>query len=82
MGVVNAKPRPLYPRERDPVHIVQEPGWAPGPVWSSAKNFAPTGIPSPDRPVSKPTELSRLLKKNMNPVTLKEFEASRVECDK
>ena len=36
--VVNATPRPLYPRERDPVHIVQEAGWAPGPVWTGAKN--------------------------------------------
>jgi len=26
--VVNATPRPLYPRERDPVAILQEAGWA------------------------------------------------------
>jgi len=25
--------------------------WAPGLVWSGAENLAPTGIPSPDRPV-------------------------------
>jgi hypothetical protein len=48
--VVNATPRPLYPRERDPVPIVQEDGWAPGPVWTGAENLAPTGIRSPDRP--------------------------------
>ena len=35
---------------KDPVHIVQEAGWAPGPVWSGAKNLAPTGIRYPDRP--------------------------------
>jgi hypothetical protein len=35
---------------KDPVPIVQEAGWAPGPVWTCAKNLAPTGIPSPDRP--------------------------------
>jgi len=29
--VVNATPRPLYLRERDPVPIVLEAGWAPGP---------------------------------------------------
>jgi hypothetical protein len=29
--VVNATPQPLYPRERDPVPIVQEGGWAPEP---------------------------------------------------
>jgi hypothetical protein len=38
------------PRERDPVSIVQEAGWAPGPVWTDAENLAPTGIRSPDRP--------------------------------
>jgi len=27
--VVNATPRPLYPRERDPVPIVEEAEWAP-----------------------------------------------------
>ena len=42
--VVNATTRPLYPRERDPVPIVQEGGWAPGPVWSGAEeNLMPTG---------------------------------------
>jgi hypothetical protein len=48
--VVKSTPQPLYPRERDPVTIVQETGWAPGPVWTGAENLAPTGIRSPDRP--------------------------------
>jgi len=39
----------LYPQE-DPVPIVQEAGWAPGPVWTGAENLAPTGFRSPDRP--------------------------------
>jgi hypothetical protein len=26
------------------VPIVQEAGWVPGPVWTCAKNLAPTGI--------------------------------------
>jgi hypothetical protein len=30
--------------------IVQEAGWAPGPVWTGAENLTPTGIRSPDRP--------------------------------
>jgi len=30
--VVNATPRLLYPWERDPVPIVQEAGWASGPI--------------------------------------------------
>ena len=41
--------RPLYPC-KDPVPIVQEAGWAPGPVWTDAENLAYTGIRSPDRP--------------------------------
>ena len=48
--VVNTTPRPLYPRDRDPVLIVQEAGWAPGPVATGAENLAPTAIRSPDRP--------------------------------
>ena len=35
---------------KDPVPIVQEAGWAPGPVWTGAENVAPTGIRSPDGP--------------------------------
>jgi hypothetical protein len=35
---------------KDPVHIVQEAGWDPGLVWMSAKNLAPTGIRSLERP--------------------------------
>jgi hypothetical protein len=50
--VASPTPRPLYPREKDPVTIVQEAGWAPGPVWTAAENLAPTEIRSPDRPAS------------------------------
>ena len=42
-------PAALYPPGKDPVPIVQEAGWAPGPVWTGAENLAPTGIPSPAR---------------------------------
>jgi len=35
---------------KDPVPILQEDGWAPGPVWIGAENLAPTGIQSPDLP--------------------------------
>ena len=47
--VVNTTPRPLYQRERDPVPIVQEAGWAPGPERRVGKSRLPTGIRSPDR---------------------------------
>ena len=41
-------PAALYPG-KDPVLIVQEAGWAPGPVWTGGENLIPTGIRSPDR---------------------------------
>jgi len=46
--VVSDRPRPLYLRERDPVHIVQEAGWARGPVWTGQEYSPPTGIRFPD----------------------------------
>jgi len=42
--------RPLFTPGNDPVPIVQEVGWAPGPVWTGAENLARTGIRYPDRP--------------------------------
>ena len=41
-------PAALYPG-KDPGPIVQEPGWAPGPVWTGAENLAPhrDSIPGP-----------------------------------
>jgi len=43
-------PRPLFTPGKDPVLIVQEAGWVPGPVWTGAGNLAPTRIRSPDCP--------------------------------
>jgi hypothetical protein len=42
-------PAAFYPG-KDPVPIVQEAVWDPGPVWTGAENLAPAGIRSPDRP--------------------------------
>ena len=47
---MNPTLRPFYCQERDPVTIVQEVGWAPGPDWMGAESVASTGIRSPDRP--------------------------------
>jgi hypothetical protein len=47
---VSVMPWPLFTLGKDPVPIVQEAGWAPGPVWISAENLAPTRIRSPDHP--------------------------------
>ena len=52
--VATSSHRPLYLRERDPVPMVQKSGWAPGPVWTGAENFASTEIRSPDLPRSIP----------------------------
>jgi hypothetical protein len=47
---VSVTPRLLFTPGKDPVPIVQEAGWAPGPVWTGAENLVPTGIQSPDCP--------------------------------
>jgi hypothetical protein len=39
---------PLYLQERDPIHIVQEDGRAPGPIGPGAENLTLTEIRSPD----------------------------------
>jgi hypothetical protein len=39
-GVINATPRPVYSRERDPVPIVQEAAWALGSVWPGVDNLS------------------------------------------
>jgi hypothetical protein len=60
--VISTTPRPLYPRERPGTHCTG--GWgAPGPVWTCAKNLAPTVIRSPDRPAlaSRYTDLAIII---------------------
>jgi len=36
--VVSSTPRPHFTSGKDPVPILQEPGWAPGPVWTGGKS--------------------------------------------
>jgi len=43
---VSVTPRPLYTPGKDTVPILQEAGWAPGPVWTGAENLASTGTQS------------------------------------
>ena len=38
---VSVTPQPLFTHGKEPVSIVQEAGWAPGPVWRGAENLAP-----------------------------------------
>ena len=47
--VVNATPRPLYPRETPGTHFIGR--WVgPRASLEGAENLSPTGIRSPDRP--------------------------------
>ena len=41
-----ARPGRTLPPGKEPVPILQEFGWAPGPVWTGAENLALTGIRS------------------------------------
>ena len=36
--MVSSTPRPHFTPGKDPVPILQEAGWAPGPVWTSGKS--------------------------------------------
>jgi len=55
--VVSSTPRPHFTSEKDPVPILQEAGWAPGPVWTGGKSCPHQGS-IPDRPalVSRHTD--------------------------
>ena len=45
MGVGGQRHAPAaLPPEKDPVSILQEAGWTPGPVWMGAENLAPPGF--------------------------------------
>jgi len=51
--VVSSTPRPHFTPGKDPVPILQETGWAPGPVWTGGKS-RPTGIrPRTVQPVAQ-----------------------------
>ena len=47
--MVSSTPRPHFTPGKDPVPIVQEAGWAPGPVWTDGKS-RPHRDSIPDRP--------------------------------
>jgi len=49
-GCTSSTPRPgRFIPGKDPLPIVQEAGWAPGPVWTDAENLAPPGSDSRTR---------------------------------
>jgi len=42
--VFSVTPRPHLTPGKDPVPILQEAGWASGPVWTGEENLAPIGF--------------------------------------
>ena len=58
--MVSSTPLPHFTPGKDPVPILQEAGWAPGPIWTGGKS-RPHRDSIPDRPgrssVATPTEL-------------------------
>jgi hypothetical protein len=58
---VSVTPQPLFTLGIDPVPILQEAGWAPGPVWTGAENLVSTGIRSPDRPARNAVAIATAL---------------------
>ena len=74
---VSLTTRALFTLGKEAVPIVQEAGWAPGPVWTSAENLDSTGIRSPDRP-ARSQSLYRLSypahwKKKMYPTVILKY---------
>ena len=61
--VVSSTPRPHFTPAKDPVPVLQEAGWVPGPAWTGGKSH-PHRDSIPDRParssVAIPTELPGL----------------------
>ena len=62
--MVSSTPRPHFTPGKDPVPVLQEAGWAPGPVWTGGKS-RPHRNSIPDRParssVAIPTALPRII---------------------
>ena len=73
---VSVTPRLLFTLGKDPVPIVQEAEWAPGPVWIGAENLAPTGIWAPDCPAR-----SQSLYRLHYPTHADSYSTVKITCD-
>jgi len=62
-------PTAFYPRERDPVPILQEAGWAPGLVWTGGKS-RPQRDSIPERPGRSSVAISTELPGPFLPILL------------
>ena len=64
---------------KDPVPIVQEAGWAKGPVWTGAENLVPTGIRFPNRPARGESQYRLSYHGPRQPICLQQLEKSSAE---
>jgi hypothetical protein len=58
MWVINATPRPLYPREKDPIPIIRRAEEVPEMVWTGAANLAARPPPGFDLGTVQPVASS------------------------
>ena len=68
--VVSSTPRPHFTPGKDPVPILQEAGWAPGPVWTGGKS-RPHRDSIPDRPARSQSLDEELVAQNLQGRKLK-----------
>ena len=65
--MVSSTPRPHFTPGKEPVPILQEAGWAPGPVWKGGKS-RPHRNSIPDRP-ARSQSLTGKGKGKFHPIT-------------
>ena len=73
-------PRPGHftPRERGPVPIEQEAGWALEPVWTGRENLA-NGVRPPDRPARSSRYTDTLARLPILPITIRMLQCSSLQ---
>ena len=76
--VVSSTPRPHFTPGKDPVPILQETGWAPGPVWTGGKS-RPHRDSFPDRPACSQS-LYRLSYSAHNKINYNSIINIKTEC--
>jgi hypothetical protein len=79
--LVSITPGPLSTPGKNLLPIVQEAGWAPGPVWTGAMNLASIGIRSPDRP-ARSQSLYRLRYPPPTPLRIYTYKQLQFCCGK
>jgi len=76
--VVSSTPRPHFTPGKDPVPILQEAGWAPGPVWTGGKS-RPHRDSIPNRP-ARSQSLYRLSYRAHKAVEINIISLQKLDC--